>query len=1203
MAEHHVSVLDPGAVSLEGVHLIEASAGTGKTYTITSLYLRLLLEKRLRPEQILVVTFTEAATKELKEKIRHRLAGALAAFKGEPLNRPDPFVEALALRYHADASAQRVINAAIWNMDLAAIYTIHGFCGRLLQEFFVDGDFSEKTELAGDSTSLLQQIVDDYWRCKSGEWDAVLTGYLHFKDCNADTLFTQLREAVQQLLLVGISSLVAVDDGVPVDRRHLVEELAGLWAGEREAITGLLKSGVLKVSHSDERIDARAGDIGRYFDGGGRAPFPVAAFEMFSAGVLAEATRKKSQVPNHRFFSVAEELLAALDREYRAIRREVVEQCVSLLPARKILDGHRSFDDLLFGVRDGLRSKETGEQFAGDVRGKYPVALIDEFQDTDTVQFEIFESIYRGQGSSLFLIGDPKQAIYRFRGADIFAYLKASATVDNVHTLDANYRSEPRLVEAVNSMFGLRPRPFVFPSIVFRPVHAAGVLPAALRLENDENHRPLVIWRFGEQENRTAAKWLIGRAVAEEIRRLLAAGLRSSARLGERNLAGGDIAVLVRTHSDGEIIHSCLQERQVQSVTYSQISVFLSREAWELQLLLAAVSLPWNEKRLKAALATSLFDHGATVLDELQREEWAWSSLVDRFVEYLRVWQEKGLVSMMRVLLHREGVSERLAGYVNGERRLTNLRHLLEIAQREVALNNLGPAETVTWLRRRRRDGKTTTEEEQLRLESDEHLVKIVTIHRSKGLEFPVVFCPFLWDSRLPRSASGPVFFHDGTSGLRVDLEPGPDSESAALQEAEDLAEELRLLYVALTRARNRCYLSWGKVMSGHRQVMATSGLGHLLKPEVEGAGGAVQSLQKQSKESDDEALQVALDCLVEKSKGTVSVAPLPIPGRQGFFDPVGWATPGEALVFGRRLTAGWAVHSFSALQHGIQATEEPDHDGLFPSLEPGTVPGKRTSDAMDLLAFPSGPRAGSCLHKIFEEMDFTAVDHHGLSSLIAGQLRRFGFDPVWSAPLAAGIKKMLLTPLDRQVEGLSLGRLTRSQRLNEMEFYYSLSPMETAGLRQAFERHITGGPATAPAVAAVTRRAEHGWPSVRGGFMKGFVDLVFEWQGRYYVADYKSNYLGDSPADYSQGNLDRAMVDGGYELQYHIYVLALHRYLKVRLQDEYDYDRHFGAVYYLFIRGMRPEEGPGSGVCRRRPVREMIESLDRCLGGDEGNV
>jgi exodeoxyribonuclease V beta subunit len=1204
-----MQTLDPITIPLSGRQLIEASAGTGKTYTITGIYVRLLLERELSPDRILVVTYTEAACQELRDKIRARLAAALALF--ESGTTTDPFLAELRDRYLAEGldckRMQGLLAMALINFDLAAVFTIHGFCMRVLQDSAFESGFPFEVEFVEDDRDLLQQVIDDYWRTRCQEWPPVLVASLCQEKISPDTLLDTIRLPLRAVQTRGMDSLrygatrtpEAIDPG-------LVTALGERWQGERDEIMTLLRDSPAlsrsATAYRDDRLQRWFQELDVFFVAGGSLVPPLSAIAGLSQSALVTGTKPKQlgQTPSHPIFALADQLLAELTEARAGLLIDLIGHCGPALQAVKAQSGLVSFDDLLTGVRAGLRAEEGGKALAAKVLTQYPVALIDEFQDTDPVQYEIFTTIYQEDGV-LFMVGDPKQAIYGFRGADIFSYLEAAKTQEGRgHTLATNWRSEPDLIQACNALFGNHPSPFLLPGIEFREVMSPSrarrrlVLPAM-------DPAVLTMVTFPDEEGREEAKITVASSLAKVVEALLAAGVRGEAYFEElssgeplrgRALAGGDIAVLVRNHREGQWVKEALATVGLAAVTSSRQSVFDTDEARELAAILTAAAFPADERQVRRALATRLLGRDAQELARLEETEAVWEETLERFADYHRRWLERGVAAMLNHLWAREGVLSRLAGQMDGERRLTNLRHLLELLQEAAAEETLGPSGLLRWLAERRQSDRPG-EASLLRLESDENLIKIVTVHKSKGLQYPVVFAPFFWDSSFMDSKTPAVVdCHDQAGAMLVDLGSGEFPENRERQRRERLAEELRLLYVALTRAENRCLLFWGRVRSGRRWATASSPMHYLLSGERCGEENLITGLEAAFAERLPEELLAPFDAIAARSGGTIARIEAQVLTTARVEIPAPCSIVGDARRFDRSLNPYLGLHSFSSLHRAEMEIEEPGQHLASGAAQTPLDGGERTdappvvdeapdhdsaafapplliqgpAAERDIFSFPRGAQAGSCLHTILENFDFQEQDQTAIDSLIQEHLGLFGFSKEWTPTVRALLARLVETPLDKD-RSLWLAQISRQERLDELEFYYTLPALPDQALRTMLHQGL------APAPEA----------SGRLGFMKGFIDLVFQWQGRYYIVDYKSNYLGGELADYGQASLELAMRQSGYDLQYRIYTVALDRYLRRRLAG-YDYERHFGGVYYLFLRGLDPAKGPEFGVYHARP-------------------
>ena len=1192
-----IQELDLFSAPLKGISLIEASAGTGKTWTITGLYVRLIAEEGYRVEQVLVVTYTKAATAELRERIRKRLAEALAGMAdGKPV---DEFCRTLVERARVN-DQQRVVmrrlQTAIRNFDEAAIFTIHGFCQRVLTESAFESGMAFETELAPDESGFIQEIVDDFWRRETADGSSLWTRYLADKGQTPDVW----RQAVSPHLdkpYLEVTPIPECEDDELIEQSFLdaFDKARANWLDCREAITGLLMNAATDKTlknnlYRPEALPLWFDDFDEYFtERDASLPTPEKLVKL-SQKELEKGTAKGKPVPQHLFFTLCPDLVEAAEKladvyQLKLIGElaRLIGECNAELPRRKSTLGVISYNDLLNRLAEALHSQQ-GSRLASVIRDRYPAALIDEFQDTDPVQYQIFRAVYSTGKQPVFYVGDPKQAIYAFRGADVFSYLQARWQAANQYTLAVNHRSSTQLIEAVNALFLRSPHPFLIGDIKYHPVQAATKARPSLIVKGDGSNAFsfALIPSDGKPLSKEIANNLAALATVTEIVRLLNLASAGMARIvgagQDRNINGGDIAVLVPTHRQGSLIQEALARRGVPAVRQGQDNVFTSNEALELERILSGIAEPQRESRIRSALATELSGLDATTLFGLQNDEVAWERRIFDFSGYREIWLARGFMPMFRRWLEENGVVERLLGYPDGERRLTNLLHLAELLQVE-SRNIPGPDGLLGWFSRSIRDTEAA-DEALLRLESDAERVKIVTIHTSKGLEYPIVFCPFLWDGNLWKKEESAALFHDkGRNFQPVLTLGGPDYEAHRHKASlEKLAEKLRLLYVALTRAKHRCHVVWG-----HVSGMESSALAWLLHGPSASVDDPLEAMAGLCKALDQTVIEKTLQEFAEQAPGTVSVVDLQIDDTA--YAPIAMDTPYlQVCHFSRPyLRPAWRMTSFSALTLG-RHNEGQDFDSV--DREPRDQPQDHT-----FFAFPRGAEAGRCLHSVFEEWEFTSTDRIALEGLVRRKLKAHAIDANWTDIVADSVQNILATDLNGN--GLKLVDIGSENRLAELEFTYPLNNLAVQGLKRLLGEKSLGLP------KEFISAAEYLAFEMANGFMKGFIDLIFEAGGRYYIIDYKSNWLGPMPQDYAASHLLHAMAREHYYLQYLIYTLALHRYLNLRLPD-YTYEVHFGGVFYLFLRGMGYKDAPNCGIFWDRPSKELISALDGLLASQK---
>ena len=1202
------------AFPLRGSQLIEASAGTGKTFTISALYLRLILGhggvesgfgRELLPPQILVVTFTDAATKELRDRIRTRLAEAARYFRGE-IDAPDALVEELRDQFAPEqwaACAGRLDIAAQW-MDEAAVSTIHGWCQRMLREHAFDSGSLFTQTLETDHSDLLGEVLRDYWRlfCYPMHGDAL--NWVRANWSGPAALMPRVRA------LFGSSRQPANAEQTPaqmieaclLERRQALVQLKAPWLQWAQELREICLQGVASKTVDGRKMQAR------YFEPWFEKLSAWAAdedqeqldlgtgFTRLTPDGMAEAW--KGVAPQHPGLDAMPGLKAALDglpSPDAAVLQHAAHWVSVRFEEEKRRRAEMGFDDMLLRLDSALQA-DGGDRLATLIREQFPVALIDEFQDTDPVQYRIFETIYRIEDNcpdtGLFLIGDPKQAIYAFRGADIYTYLRArQATAGRLHTLDTNFRSSHAMVKAVNHVFEraeLRDcgrGAFLFREGSENPVPFVSVKSQGRKEVLQLDGQPvsaLTLWQLPSEQPLSGAVYrqYLAAACASQIVELLNGGQQGRCGFikdGEalRGVLPADIAILVRDGKEAQAVRRELSSRGVRSVYLSdKDSVYAAQEAHDVLAWLKACAEPDVERPLRAALACITLDLPLVELERLNQDELAWERRVMQFRGYRETWRKQGVLAMLRRLLHDFELPQALIARPDGERVLTNVLHLSELLQQAAAELD-GEQALIRHLAEHLALSGQAGEEQILRLESDEQLVKVVTIHKSKGLEYPLVFLPFICSAKPVDGSRLPLHFHDAAGNAQVSLKPTP--ELIAQADDERLAEDLRLLYVALTRARHACWLGVADLKRGNsnRSVLHLCALGYLL------GGGAMLA--------ESAGLQSWL-AEVQQGCDALQCEPVPAADAAHFYPPLNQATLLEPLIPGRRAAENWWIASYSALRIG---------DSLSPAEAPESALAQKLSDderldpeaprevllsGGDIHRFPRGPNPGTFLHGLLEwaGSEGFKADPEAIKDAVARRCNRRGWQG-WIETLSDWLQHLQDEPLRLNNGQPAVVLSELSQYQIEMEFWFASHKVDVVQMDTLVRQHTHGGAARAGAE-----------PSLLNGMFKGFIDLTFEHQGRYYVADYKSNWLGTDDSAYTEQAMTASILDNRYDLQYVLYLLALHRQLKARLPG-YDYDQHMGGALYLFLRGTRAQ---GQGVFFTRPPRLLIESLDLMFQG-----
>ncbi len=1151
-----------------GISLLEASAGTGKTYQITNLVLRLVTQPAdpVRMGQLLVVTFTKAATAELIDRIRSRLALAVHVYRAcaaapelertlAELKQADPSLKELVRAAAADGQLElhlkRLVRAQE-EFDQALISTIHGFCQRMLRQNAFESLVDFDLELVQDQTELIEEIVDDYLSARVNTASPERYAFL-VDDCGFErgALIELARQAVRDPRM-----RVDPDPGQPLAPLHeRLSSFARWWEAQ----------GMAELAEAFEQADAagalvptgRSKSQTKYREARGlregqalldwvRSVLAGGAEEPCPNGGYWSASGLKPHSPGGQTWHHPH-----LDRVRRAAdpwREEVDHERAGFVAHARgeLLRRHRAqrsmnFHDLLRLLAQQLENPAQAGPLKRAIASGFQAALIDEFQDTDPEQWTIFRTLFGGGDHYLYLIGDPKQAIYAFRGADVNVYLQAADHAgERVYSMRTNYRSDARFLEALNTVFSApfapdeRPDPqhhregmFALEGIAYEPVSAPVREPAVrLRTPDESIGSPdgslAPLWfRFLDARSVQAEASLdkpldlgvlnseLPRRVAADIVDLLERGMRShtGGTPPWRTLSPGDIAVLVRKTRQARAVQAALLEAGVPCVLPGADSVLATDEARDLQLWLEAVQSPGSDSAARAAFTTPMFGGDARQLRSLERDDqdhaW-WDAWLGQLASWRDLLQRKGVLGAFRAAMNERRVQTTLLAWPDGERRLTNLLHLLELLHAAQVQDHLQLSGLIRWLSSQRRQADLDSETGELRLERDDAAVRILTMHKCKGLQFPVVFAPFLWGGPMGGRGDALIVSEAPRSPVRVlDVHSDADSEprrGRALRAiCESSQEELRLLYVALTRAEQRCV-----VYTGHIKWLGDSPLGALLHAFPPGtAPGAVgdrlEAAHERVPSLSSNALWSDLVALAARAGGSPIYGPRVHLSRCAILESLPryrardaqgrTAADLAARIFRRHDAEGrpkdldhtWRRTSYTsiararshrdddALERATGALGEvselqaagKDHDqvlsfggssGLDPAVEaelraalPSGEVAERDVPLADLRA---GASVGTFLHELFEHLDFSAFAHPGedtageeraraeLLRVISERGPLHGFDsPRWRELLLAGLPPVLRTPLGGDLEGFRLADVPRNRRLDELSF------------------------------------------------------------------------------------------------------------------------------------------------------------------------
>ncbi len=1126
----------------EGTTVLEASAGTGKTWTIAAIATKLVAEGTPL-DRLLLVTFGVAASGELRERIRDRLNSVLrgldARAAGLETGDDDPLIPLLAACDGDELELRRRrITRTLANFDAATITTIHSFCQEILGGLGILGDVDSGFKLSEDLSELRGQVSDD--------------------------LYT--------------------------------------WRFCGEAI---------RKEKDPPRLPPAAART-------------VATKAIDNPGVeLADPDGKQSELHNR----LAARARAVFDERKRAL-------------------GVLGFDDLPEQLVTSLRG-DRGGAVAELMGARWDVVLVDEFQDTDPVQWEIFRRGFADRDATLILVGDPKQAIYGFRGADVYAYLEAAAKARSRPTLVTNFRSDQPLLDAYDAFFGNAQLGDA--GIAYReveaPDHHQGLgiegapSQASLRFRMLRRSSFPSLSGYGEIKAEDSNPALDD-DVAGDIAELLSSEARVREALpgggeGMVPVAPGHVAVLVRTNWQAARIRNALAELGVPAVINGAGSVFETEVASEWRRLLVALDRPSSKQKARGAALTSFF--GWTPQQLADADDAGFELIQRRLHRYARILRERGVAAMVEEMSASEGIPARMLAREGGERDLTDLRHIAQLLHAEAVNEGRGLSALTAWLYRQVAEaGDDLSEERSRRLDSDEQAVQVLTIWRSKGLQFPFVYVPFLWTYPFEKG-SPPIAFHDESGKRRLDVSLGGDAYDAhaALARSESRGEDLRLAYVALTRAQHQAVVWWVPGWNAGRSTIGRLLFGRQSDGVIPDDGVLTPS----DAEADERMAE-----LEELSGGTIAAEEIVVGPGEPWEGMAAKSVELSAATFDRGLDSLWRRNSYSSItaaaHEAQQATvaSEPEGAGLVDDEPEGDAETGVADEGAGVAGagvageappslwadLPGGRRFGTLIHSIFERTDFVAEDLEAeLATVVAGQLayHRMELD---AEALVAALAATIETPLGPVADGRSLRTVTADDRLDELFFELPLvggdQPTGTLPVSAIGELLAARLPADDPLARYARGLTEAELGRAVRGYLTGSIDLALRLGGgtdgddgppRFLIVDYKTNWVGEVGEEltcwqYRPESVAAAMERGHYWLQALLYLVALHRYLRWRLPD-YDPDVNLGGALYLFVRGMAGEatpvygaDGAPAGVAAWRPPTGVIAELSALLDRGE---
>jgi len=1086
---------DIKTTNLDGTSMLEASAGTGKTYSVAIMVLRLILEKEIPLEKILMVTFTNAAVAELETRIRLfvRLGYKYACGEGISDKNISEIVGNIT------QEKKELLRKALHSLDNLSVMTIHGFCQKTIGEFTFETDQPFDYEIVTEDAVILKNASNLFVREVLNTLD-----YDQFKEIITDLKTGKMHEMLRKHL----QGMKYVDS--KLENYGNLDKVKQLIINKRMEFDDFIQSKFPEIINSQNKDplakEAAKGDISEFK-------------RRFNDQIIKPAGYfQKYECLAKEFVKYNNEVIRAESELFNYFYLKFFQKSADHIKKTKQKKGYISYDDQIKTIHAALNNSE----FINNLKQRYEAVFIDEFQDTDKYQYEIFSQIF--EGKTMFYIGDPKQSIYGWRSADLDIYKTAKTKIgkQKTYTLGTNFRSTPRMLEALEQLMSGVDM-FEDEEIRFESVSAGKNEIGELRV-NGQKATPVTIWRFDVNDVETSYD-----VVTQEIFQLLQNGT-----ISDKKVKPGDIGVLVRKNKEGLAIKQALVKLNIPAVQRDDTKVLESDEADQIRYLILAVLNPKRDD-INRAIQSRHFGFPHHEINDLREDEH-----IEVFLKLKNVLREKGVYNMIAQFLDVYEIRKSCMKNMEGQRVLSNINQIAEILHRLERRAKLKPEDLVVWMERNRED---SSEEYQQRIESDDDAVQIATIHKSKGLEYKIVFAPSL--CLIPN-----YYFlkKNNINTFKKDKEycftfnyPGLNDEDKQAHDKEKLQEDRRLIYVALTRAAHKCYISY--MPRSYNKEPRTSAFDPLFEKVQNGRNELIEVVDL-------------------SGGGFAKVEGSYMPEEQDY----GAFSPRSTTLTSDQVKVPLQLHSFSALSrlhHSVPFEKAILDDG-------------ESYDHFIFQELGRGANVGTALHSIFEQLDFNNRETWAQTLRDCAKYYPNILKEEWMDHFQNLVKHTLDVDFSLNGDSFRLSNITRDKMLAELQFHFSMEQVNKQKINE-----ILGDEAELVGDANLQ------------GLMTGFVDLVFEHKGKYYILDWKSNHLGNNLDDYNATNLDAAMKGSNYNLQYMIYTLALKRWLKSRIPD-FDYDRQFGGVIYLFLRGVR--QGSNTGIFTTVPEMKTIEGLEKAF-------
>ncbi|WP_284443116.1 exodeoxyribonuclease V subunit beta [Buchnera aphidicola] len=1151
-------------IFLNGINLIEASAGTGKTFTIVLLYLRLLLgigekktyNKKLLVHEILVVTFTNTAKEELYIRIKDGIQNLyLTCINKKNINPIYNFF----LREIKDINeAIYILKKAQNDINNASIYTIHGFCQHILElhTFHLNSIFEDK--IIDNEDELCLQATQDFWRRAFYNLPENIINIIHQEYQNPDYLLKKIKPFFH-MQSINFSEKNINNKKLTMFHQKNIEKInffKKIWLIYYQIIPKEINS--LKINkkiYSKFNIIRWINNITIWANSETKDYTIPIALKYFSKKNIEKNTINNI-CSKYIIFKETEKIL----KKNLSLKNIIIIYAISKIKKFLLKEKQKKsllgFNDLLNILLKTIKKEKILKNL---IRTKYPAAFIDEFQDTDIQQYKIFNILYKNNKKTvLFLIGDPKQAIYSFRGADIFSYLYAKSKIKKCYYLDTNWRSSINMCKSINFLFSHHKNPFIFKNIPFIPITPS--------CKNEKmnftiNGVPQIPMRFFFQEKEEVCiddyqVW-ISQQCANEISFWLTCGKLGNAKIttknGEKILTANDIAILVRNKKEADLIQKELQKLNILSIYSSdKNSVFQTFDAQELLWILESILEPDNETLLRQSISTHILKELSSKMEKQSVNENEYF-IIEKLYEYHNIWEKIGIFHMIKTMILEYQINSNTIEININYLKNLNFLHIAELLQEQFQHFHK-KISLIRWFQKKILQKTQPTHNEYIRCFDESQSVKIITIHKSKGLEYPIVWIPFSIDFK-----KSLLSVYHNQKNFKTFFDIKQSNENLKLADKERLAEDIRFLYVALTRSILHCSIGIACLI---KKTKKNKNNNNLHKSSL---GYIVQHGKPMNYENLFNQLKIfKMNDFVEVKNNSDNFK-LPIKNNIYLIS--------EKNILNKNIKNIWNITSFTQLNKKNKTSKKNIKEI---TSEKFSVKNKEKNNKSFIIHnFPQGKNTGLMMHEILKNLHFLNKKNY---NWFADFLKKYNIPITWTSILIHWIKNIINTPLGEKK--IILSKINKKLCAKELEFFF---PINNTLYSRELDKIIQS-------IDPISIASPKLFFNPVKGILKGFIDLVFFWEEKYYILDYKSNWLGENNSFYSDMHIKQEIIKKRYDLQYQIYTIALHKYLQKKIKN-YNYKNDFGGIFYFFLRAIDQDQ-ENDGIFYTVPDFSLIENI-----------